>query len=156
MPTLLELLGAETPPGAMGRSFASLVRGESADASWWERPIYSEAWSRHAFVARGMIPAQQPSFAVRIGQRKLLRYRNGDGFRYVYHDLARDPHELQDLYPNNPKAAADLRELIDRYQEVTAQLASDLSAKEPPAQDVHENLLDPERAEKLRALGYVR
>ena len=151
MPTLLELLGVPVPAGVSGRSFAELVSGAAADVSWRERPLFSEAWFAHRRTPAGRLPVAQPTLAVRVGDRKLIRFREGDSFRYEYYDLASDPGEKRDLYAQQPHQAADLRELLDSYEAAAVTLRRSLvpvEAAEPLA-------LDPDREQSLRALGYL-
>lgn len=148
LPSLLELLGLPPDPGAMGRSFAGLVRGEDADPSWWERPIFSESWApRRVELVEGKIrkvERRPPTLAVRRGTRKLIREPGPDGDRYAYYDLATDPDERVDLFAAQPEQAADLRALLDGYLAETALPAS------TPDDD-----LDPAHQAALRALGYL-
>ena len=92
----------------------------------------------------------QPSYSVRVGSRKLVRLRDGAGYRYAYYDLAKDPGERHDLYPADPAAAADLRELLDAYPERVARRREALLDG-----SATEAALDPQRETQLRALGYV-
>lgn len=157
MPTLLELLGVDPVEGLMGRSFAPLVRGRAPDRAWSDRPMFSEAWRTARVGANSRAQLRyseiaQPSYAVRRGDRKLIRYRDGSGFRYAYYDLANDPDERQNLYSSDPTAAQDLRSLIEDYvveAELLQQGLTRDSANAPPP-------LDPEREERLRALGYLQ
>jgi len=148
LPTLLELLDLPAATDVMGRSFASLVRGEAADASWQERPLFSESWAeRRLQLDRGKLrPVERdvPALAVRVGSRKLIRERAPEGPLYSYYDLAADPAEERDLYPADAAAAADLRELLDEYAR-NAERSTDASEPE----------IDPARIEALRALGYI-
>ncbi len=151
MPTLLELLGVSAPADAMGRSFAALVHGEADADSWRRRPVYSEAWFRWAKTPQGRRPVQQPTLAVRVGDRKLIRFRGSTGFRYEYYDLARDPSEERDLYATQASSADDLRELLDGYERDAGSRRRRLlrgDARDAPA-------LDPDREQGLRALGYL-
>lgn len=94
-----------------------------------------------------------PSFAVRLGGRKLIRYADGDGFRYEYFDLRRDPGERTNRYdPSNPKAE-ELRRLLEAYVDGNEKEHARLRGGE--ASTAGETALDPERIEKLRALGYL-
>jgi arylsulfatase A-like enzyme len=149
-PTLLELLGAPPLPGAMGRSFASLLREAQIPSDSDARPLFSETWFEAGFGAEGPKPVQQPSYSIRKGSRKLVRLRADEGFRYAYFDLSADPGERRDLYAADPGAAADLRALLDAYPERVARLRERL-AREPSA----DRALDPERESRLRALGYL-
>jgi len=149
-PTLLELLGAPPLPAAMGRSFASLLRGSQSQRNSDAHPLFSETWFEAGFGAEGPKPVQQPSYAVRKGSRKLVRLRTGEGFRYAYYDLAADPAERHDLYATDPEAAADLRALLDAYPNRVARLREALTLERASGGG-----LDPERESQLRALGYL-
>ncbi|MBW2279985.1 MAG: sulfatase [Deltaproteobacteria bacterium] len=151
LPTVLELAGLPPSRQAHGRSLAPLLRGEPTDPeTWMSRTIYSEAWQTHAATLK-WFQVLQPTFAVRLGHRKLIRYREPDGFRYVYYDLAQDPREERDLYPQMPGLAVDLRQLIDRYEAISEELRAALQSGGAADEDE----IDPEREEKLRALGYI-
>ena len=149
LPTLLELLGAPPLPGARGASYAALARGGAEDPARSPRPLFAETWFRAGFGARGPQPVEPPSYAVRVGARKLVRVRDGSGFRDAYYDLARDPGEHHDLAAEDPAAAAELRALLDAHLERSAALRADVvdGASERP--------LHPEREDELRALGYL-
>jgi arylsulfatase A-like enzyme len=154
MPTLLELAGAPVPPGVMGRSFADVVRGGRPDPSWRERPVFSEAWLSYGLLDRGKRRIDQPTLAVRVGPRKLLRYRDGEGYRYEYYELDRDPRERKDLYPEDASAAQDLKQLLDGY-EANAQRLRRLLERASETGGRLEFDLDPQHREALRALGYL-
>jgi arylsulfatase A-like enzyme len=152
MPTLLEFVGLPIPERATGRSFASLVRGAPADASWSARPLFSEAWGK-AWVPAGRrnVAVETPAFSVRVGTRKLIRYRDG---RYAYYDLTLDPGEMVDRYEQSANQVGDLRALLDEYDEVARSLHREPTegARAAPGFEAH---LDAEREAKLRALGYI-
>jgi hypothetical protein len=93
---------------------------------------------------------RQPSYSVRLGSRKLVRVRDGEGFRYAYYDLATDPGERRDLYAADPAAAADLRALLDAYPDRAARRREALLDGRAA-----EAGLDPLRQSQLRALGYA-
>ncbi len=70
----------------------------------------------------------------------------GDPRREGLFDLRVDPDEEVNLVEIEPAAAASLRELLDAYQErapVPGAVRSDIR-------------IDPQIADKLRALGYLR
>ncbi len=161
MPTILALLGIESPAVTMGRNLAAVLRGASAEIA--DAPLYSEAWYQTAMLAGGATRRlEQPSIAVRHGSRKLIRSNlpGGGGFAYQAYDLNADPHERSDLYPTAPDSVADLRELLAAYEllmdgvrrraEAARIRFSEGAADESPEVDA-----DPAVREKLRALGYV-
>lgn len=155
MPTLLELMGAPAPAGMEGRSFAALVRGDAPNAGISPHPIYSEAWGGAGFGRGAAARIVPPTFSVRLGDRKLIRFRGPVGPRYVYYDLASDPGEEHDLYAADPEAVRDLRELLDGYEARTAARAEALQRAAPVVVGPpDEGLLDPEREAQLEALGY--
>ena len=95
-----------------------------------------------------------PAFLVRVGDRKLMRYRTADGgFRYEYYDLAADPLERSDLYPSREKETRGLRELIELYEERGHDTRTQLDRGVPTQPQAV--LLDPRQEAKLRALGYL-
>ncbi len=154
MPTLLGLLGVAPTGAEMGRSQAALVRGEPEPPPE-PRPIYSEAWAERAYRAHGFDLVPQPTLALQLGDRKLVRARTGkggdDAFRYELYDLARDPLETEDLFARDPAAADDLIRLLRRYDMATKGLHDRLGAEDAAAPDA----VDPDLQEKLRALGYL-
>ena len=153
MPTILELAELPSSRQALGRSLAGFLRGDpSDDESWMSRALYSEAWQTKA-AAIHQFAVRQPTFAVRRGHRKLIRYREGPhGFRYAYYDLSSDPRETRDMYAQLTEAASDLRELLDHYRPVAEKLRASLWKD---TDTVVEDEIDPEREQKLRALGYI-
>jgi arylsulfatase A-like enzyme len=158
MPTILELAGAPKLESGMGRSLVALLRGKKAADAGSDTPVYSEAWyPRGVTVGRKWIEIAQPTLSVQLGDRKLIRYRRGDGFRYEYYDLREDPREEHDRYDEMTSQCRDLKQLIDAYPSAMASLADALAQKEretAPGAEA-ELPLDPDREEKLRALGYL-
>jgi arylsulfatase A-like enzyme len=153
MPTILELMGVSPSGGEMGRSQAGAIRreGELADEP---RAIYSEAWSERAYRRRGFERIPQPTIALRLGDRKIVRARVSerpeDGHRYELYDLAADPREEIDLFPKAGGSAADLQKLLDRYEATAKELHKKLGE---PADGP--TTIDPDLREKLEALGYL-
>jgi arylsulfatase A-like enzyme len=154
MPTLLELAGAPIPGQVQGASFASLVQSRERDSDEDPIPIFSSSWLAPELKARG---ARPPSFSVQLGDRKLLRYRTDAGYRYEYYDLSTDPYEMDDLYEVANAEIRELENLLDEFVEanrlLNARLASE--AGREAFGSGSELALDPQREEKLRALGYL-
>lgn len=154
MPTILDFLRLPAPPGIQGLSLRPVLDGGD-DASFTNRPLYSESRGTMSLGPdRSIKIFEPPAFLVRIGDRKLTRYRNeGDGLSYEYYDLASDPEERRDLYRSHADEAADLFELLESYEERGRALRARIDRGEPDSQAVE---LDPRQEEKLRALGYLR
>ena len=126
-PTLLDLLGLESPAQFQGRSVAALLRGESmppvphvAETSW--RGIHRRS--------------------VRAGRWKLIVDELAGSAQLF--DLEADPQESVDLSEQEPDQVRRLRELL-------------AAETRPPAGVVvegAEGVVDPEAEEALRSLGY--
>jgi hypothetical protein len=153
MPTLLELTtGAPAEPG---RSFAALTRTDGPTVPPPPYPIYSEARAGRELrpVGRKLewrdVPV--PVFAVRLGDRKLVRHPGPGTPRYQYFDLTTDRRERRSRFdPKNPQVA-ELMRLLESHLETSKQQRRALRAnREDPKLP-----LDDERREKLRALGYL-
>jgi hypothetical protein len=97
---------------------------------------------------------EQPTLSVRVGDRKLIRFKNAGRFHYEYYDLATDPSEQNDLYATHADEAADLKALVDRYEDDMTIMRDALRENrgEGPATDVE---ISPDHADRLRALGYL-
>jgi arylsulfatase len=129
MPTLLDLLGFDSPEGMQGSSFAGLLEGRGAGTS----SSYSEI----------QLSGRRYD-ALRKGSYKLIRSEDGSAWLY---DLDADPGEHRDL----------LAELPDRASELLAEIESlsvlfrgaRLTRSEKSAE------LDATTMDRLRALGYI-
>ena len=157
MPTVLDLLDIPIPPNAKGRSLLPLF---SAKADTELRPIFSEAWQTTGAARSGLVEIDQPTYGVERGRYKLIRYRASDGFRYAFFDLIADPQEdknlandIRLLSEEQRQAFDSLSALLADYEEVNRQIAESFDV-EPDTHPTTE--IEPERLEKLRALGYVQ
>ena len=156
MPTILELLGIPQPPALEGLSLVGLLEGSGDEAAFEGRPLYSE--SRGSVMLgpeRKMQAFLSPAFLVRVGNRKLERYRTKNGgFRYEYYDLAADPREAVDLYPAHAAEARDLSKLLEAHEKQGRELRARIDREAPAG--TQRLILDPKQEEKLRALGYIQ
>ena len=157
MPTILDLMELPAPPWLQGLSLRPLLgSGGPAPEALAYRPLYSESRGTLALGPdRAMLPFHPPAYLVRVGDRKLARYRDGEGrHRYEYYDLATDPAEREDLYPTRSDEARDLFELLESYEARGRDLRARIDGGQDPSGQAVE--LDPRQEEKLRALGYLR
>lgn len=125
LPTVLELLGIEAPPGVRGRSLVPLLRGERRAVT--------------AFTDRG----HAPEVSARTRDWKVIL--EPESGRVHIFDLRRDPGERMDLDGDLPAAAEAVRDALERW-------ARDLTPPATPAEPVE--LTEEERA-RIRALGYL-
>jgi arylsulfatase A-like enzyme len=132
MPTVLDLLGESESKNLDGTSLVPLLTGAARDldlAAYAETmyPRYRFGWS--------------DLHAIRSGHMKLIAAPRSE-----LYDLDGDPDERVNLYQQEPEIvrqlSAKLRGL-DKASDVSAQ------SQTPPAD------VDPERAERLKSLGYV-
>jgi arylsulfatase A-like enzyme/Tfp pilus assembly protein PilF len=129
MPTVLDLLGYETPASVQGASLTPLARGERLDLlalteSWY--PRYHYGWSELT--------------ALQDGRYKLIRAP-----RRELYDLRDDPHETVDLVAREGRRADAMERALDA---LVSRVGSTAAGHRP----AH---MDAETAEKLEALGYV-
>jgi arylsulfatase A-like enzyme len=156
MPTILELLGIPQPPALEGLSLSGLLRESGDEVAFAGRPLYSESRGTVMLGAdREMQTFLAPAFLVRVGDRKLARYRTEHGgFRYEYYDVAADPLEAVDLYPSRAEEARDLWKLLETHEQRGRELRARIDRDAPAG--TQRVILDPKQEEKLRALGYLQ
>ncbi len=131
VPTLLDYLGLEAPPGLDGRSLIALLGGADADGE--TARIFSHL---HLLGALNV--------SVVAGDWKLMQRRFPGDLRVErLFDRRRDPAEREDLAAARPITAAALRAMIEE------------KLAEGPRFAREEAVLDPQTAESLRALGYL-
>jgi arylsulfatase A-like enzyme len=159
MPTILDLLGVPCPGPIEGSSLVGLINGSGSEEVRAGRFLFSESWAPLAWGEHmKWLPFRPPAYSVRVGSRKLARYRTEDGYRFEFYDLELDPLEQNDLYPSEPEAAADLVALIDEYERRSSEMRSGIDAAAGAVGDSapRKLVLDPEQEQKLKALGYIQ
>ena len=129
MPTILDVLGVETPRGVQGRSLLPVVRGQRLDLvasaeTWYPRHHYG--WSELTSIRDG-------------------RYHFIAAPRRELYDLQLDPAELHDIAAGNPARADALERALHGF---LAQASANRAAAAPRP-------VDPDVEERLRSLGYV-
>jgi arylsulfatase A-like enzyme len=155
-PTIADIFGVAAPVNAEGRSLLPLLQGAPDPPE--ARVLVTESWGAGTKnIAYEPVRFLRPAFAVRRGDRKLVRYRDEAGFRFEYYDLLADPGENHDLYQARPKDAEDLVDFVTSYEERAhaAREAQKNSAGQPAAAS-EEPDMDPRAREKLKALGYLQ
>lgn len=113
-PTLLEILGVDTPKGHTfdGRSFTTALKGRPHDRG----PLFCHF--PHYIAKTGDVP----SCYVRVGDWKLIRLfcdRQDQTDRFELYNLARDLSEKTDLAAKMPDKVKELNPLIDRFLQDT-------------------------------------
>src|SRR5262249_33982715 len=127
VPTILDLVKAPAPGSLRGRSLTPLLDGSGKLSS---QAIYSEAlYARYHFGWSELTALTDE------------RYRYISAPREELYDLARDPHERENLAAGRPNACDALRTALDR-------LTAGSTIQAPGG-------ISPEDRERLAALGYV-
>ena len=130
LPTLLAALGLPAPDGLPGSNLMPLVAGAA--------PPEPRELLAHLVAPYDLLEA------VRRGPAKLVRTRDrGGAVSFERYDLAADASERENLYDPDGVVDAYLRGVIARAAVAAAAAGS--------IED-----LDPDMAERLRALGYIR
>lgn len=125
MPTLFELLGADasaTDYAFQGRSLVPLIEGRDG-ATGHER-----VFARTTFKGwtTPLAEAGDGATAVRDGSRKLIRLRRDGKLSHEAYDLASDPGERTDLWPDKAGDFADLVQALDAWEAENVQRGGDL------------------------------
>lgn len=150
LPTLLDLVGLEAPPGIQTQSFAPLFDGTAAPGS----PLLAEGYAEDGRL-------EAPDFVPRSPFDRLgVRYRalEEDGYKLIVDSTGRqwlfeplaDPSESVDLAAEHPEVVERLSRRLETLVEGYGLGALDRRLAESDAE------IDPKVREKLRALGYVQ
>jgi arylsulfatase A-like enzyme len=144
-PTLLDLAGVAREH-AEGRSFLPLMRGAGRG-----RPVYSEATAMPPELSFMIFRDDRGRFApgvenrhssLVVGHHKIIYMPARRGDKFELFDIEADPHERADIFdPRNPGHAA---------------LADEVLRRRHMGREGQPGPIDPEAAERLRALGYIR
>jgi len=134
--TLVSLLGVPAPRAWQGRDLSALVRGRAASAP--VRPLVVDGLQDGPDAVRRIAVVAWP--------HKLVAQRRGEGplVPVALFDLARDPHELEDLRLQRARLARRLLETAQTY------LAGARGGEPAPAP------LDPALERWMRQMGYAR
>jgi len=97
MPTILELAGVNIPPTVQGRSFLSVIRGESE--------------GRDFAVSSASLAGQRLPDWITVTSKRwaLLASQAGSGIKSELYDLSRDPGETRNLIEEESEVADELR-----------------------------------------------
>jgi arylsulfatase A-like enzyme/Flp pilus assembly protein TadD len=129
MPTILDLLGIDTPPNASGSSLIPFLRDPGYEM---DLPAYVE--SHYARLHFGWAPLR--------GVRN-NHYKYVEAPRSELYDLRTDPEEKMNLFHDKPETVQQLQTAIEEMESRETS-----KAREP-------QILDAETAQRLQALGYV-
>jgi arylsulfatase A-like enzyme len=104
LPTAAEIAGTRTPRGVDGVSFVPALTGKTIK----RRALY---WEQQAWVAKTkQFRPETLAQAVRLGNWKAIRPAPGQPL--ALYDLAKDPHEDNDIAARNPKVVAEVEEIL--------------------------------------------
>lgn len=104
LPTILEIAGGRAAAPVDGVSLAALLRSRALP----ERPLF---WHYPHYSNQGGVPAG----AVRVGDYKLIEFYEDN--RIELYNLGRDIGESEDLAKSDPKRAARMRGVLNRWRE---------------------------------------
>ncbi len=121
LPTIAEIAGARKPDGIDGLSFAALLKGGAAparEALYWHYPHYSNQGG-------------PPAGAIRKGDWKLIEFYE-DG-RLELFNLRNDISERQNLINREPKRAAELHAMLQKWRKDVNATMPQVNPKYDPA-----------------------
>jgi len=131
MPTVLAATGLDIPSQVQGRSLVPALRGEKIDQ---DRTLYGETF----------LPRLHFNWSELRGAEN-AKYHFIDAPRPELYDLAKDPGELRNLFPEKKAVAEEMRAKL-------AGLIREYSAGKELAEKTG---LDPALMERLKSLGYA-
>jgi N-acetylglucosamine-6-sulfatase len=110
-PTVMEVMGLQTPPHMDGNSFLPLLKGENIP--WRDRFLYVYYWEKN-------FPQTPTTFALRTPKAKYITYY-GLWDSDEYYDLATDPEESKNLI-NDPSRLAEVRRMENELYQMMGEL----------------------------------
>lgn len=145
-PTILDLIGIESPPSFLGSSFAPMLRSGTGQTP---EIVFSEAMHSGGRNSRAGVPDTLVVTSCREAGWKYIHDTEG-GIEELY-DLSTDPTELENVADLHPDRMSRFRRLVDEHRSTTAALASTFteSGGSEPTPD------DEEMRRRLAALGYL-
>ncbi len=110
-PTVMEVMGLQTPPHMDGKSFLPLLKGENIP--WRDRFLYVYYWEKN-------FPQTPTTFALRTPKAKYITYY-GLWDSDEFYDLATDPEESKNLI-NDPSNLAEVRRMENELYQMMGEL----------------------------------
>ncbi len=129
MPSVLDLLGVNGPPGLEGRSLRPALSGEAT---------YEEPFSYFEALNANLTRNWAPLTGIVHGGFKLIDLPVPE-----LYDLTADPGEKDNIYAKRPDVRGGLESRLDAITSTAAQPANGAGA------------VDSETAQRLRSLGYI-
>jgi arylsulfatase A-like enzyme len=112
MPTLLDIVGIDVPPGVQGRSLAP-VSLDLAKENESSLPVFAE--TVYGGFQATLEMAETRIRCVRTDAWKLIETDSPSGKSYQLFDLLLDPNELHNVYADMPETAAQLKAWLDEW-----------------------------------------
>jgi choline-sulfatase len=131
-PTVLDVAGIPIPKEIQGQSLRPAMQSEKTPEHPTDRPIYSETDYPHRAFKWSSLRALRTE-----------RYLTIEAPKRELYDQVADPKALNNLATSSPAVADTLLSGLEKFRQQTSAELADAAR------------LDPEQAEKLRALGYV-
>jgi arylsulfatase A-like enzyme len=133
VPTIIDLLGLQSPPTVQGRSLRPLLDGESMEPV----PAYTEVYP--------LRPEGCSITSLVDGKHKIIHVALGDSTATLLYNLEADPGEQNDLAKGRPQLCRSLEDALFLWDDVAHHY--------DPGSDTIP--LDAWRLKLLRSLGYV-
>jgi arylsulfatase A-like enzyme/Tfp pilus assembly protein PilF len=137
-PTILRLVGLQSPQEMQGRSLLGLLKLSNDDTKAEQTPVNQQAYFETFY------PLRQFGWSELRGIRT-ARYKYIEAPEPELYDLSTDPYETKNLYRHRQSVAAQTREML---REHTAKYAF-------TGNSGRERTPDPESLQLLQSLGYV-
>jgi arylsulfatase A-like enzyme len=143
-PTILGLAGMPADPRMLGRSLASLWRGEGRDDS----AVFAEVNCQNQ-AQRSMIVTSRHKLIESPDQSKMLDcFRNRYAEPLELYDLSVDPGEKVNLARQKPEEMTALRARLEQQREAMRRLRSEYGGEDA-------RTMSPETVDMLERLGYL-
>ncbi len=146
LPTIMDMMGWETPEGVQGRSLWPAMQGRPMD----DVPVFAES-VEGGYQSK---PVQRSTFvrSVRTRDWKFIARMGPQGDQFELYNLVDDPHELNNVYAEYPHIAGDFIQKLGEW--ITRNVEDRLALEERDA-EYHARIdaLDPANLEVPKVIA---